>query len=113
MMKVRLQDLVSKIAKKNFLINKKNFCTGFQILFLKGWHEEQLSLCVPLHLGKRPASEWLSGLEYAISHSLASALNETYFSLPALLKGLEVLTEQQGIYIINHTPTHPYVIFGV
>ena len=71
-------------------------CTGFQILFVCGWHNEQLPLCVPLTLGKRPAPEWLSGLEYAISYSLASALNETYSSLPALLKGMEVLTEHTG-----------------
>lgn len=63
---------------------------------MKDCHDQQLSLCVPLLLGRRPATEWLSGLEYAVSYSLASALSETYLSLPALLKGMEVLTELQG-----------------
>lgn len=69
--------------------------TGIQILFIKDCHGQQLALCIPLLLGKRPATEWMSGLEYAISYSLASTLNETYLSLPALLKGMEVLTELQ------------------
>ena len=75
-----------------------SFAVGFQILFVVGWQREQLSLSVPLPLGKRPASEWLRALEYAISYSLASGLTETYASLPAHLKGsLDVLTEQQGM----------------
>lgn len=69
---------------------------GFQILFIKDRHKQQLSLCVPLFLGRRPATEWLNGLEYAISYSLASVLSETYLNLPALLKGMEVLTERLG-----------------
>lgn len=74
------------------------FCVvGFQILIVVGWQREQLSLCVPLPLGKRPASEWLRALEYAISYSLASGLTETYASLPTHLKGgVDVLTEQHG-----------------
>ena len=70
---------------------------GFQILFIKDCHKQQLSLCVPLFLGRRPATEWLNGLEYAISYSLASVLSETYLTLPALLKGMEVLTERLGM----------------
>lgn len=73
------------------------FHLGFQILFVKDCHKQQLSLCVPLFLGRRPATEWLNGLEYAISYSLASALSETYLNLPALLKGMEVLTERLGM----------------
>ena len=68
---------------------------------MKDCHQQQLSLCLPLLLGRRPATDWLNGLEYAISYSLASALNETYLSLPALLKGMEVLTEpQSGFWLL-------------
>ena len=70
---------------------------GFQLLFVKDRQNKQLSLCVPLPLEKKPGSEWLSGFEYSISYSLASALNDAYSSLPALLKGMEVLTEHQGM----------------
>ena len=65
-------------------------------MFVKDWQKAQLPLCVPLSLGKKPAPQWLNGLEYAISYSLGSVLSETYFTLPALLKGLEVQTEHQG-----------------
>ena len=68
---------------------------------MKDCHQQQLSLCLPLLLGRRPATDWLNGLEYAVSYSLASALNETYLSLPALLKGMEVLTEpQSGFWLL-------------
>ena len=79
-----------------FLFHCLFLIKGFQILFIRDCYNQQLSLCVPLFLAKKPATEWLSGLEFAISYSLASALSETYMSMPALLKGLEVLTEQQS-----------------
>ena len=69
---------------------------GYQILSIKGWQGEQLSLSVPLPLMKKPTTEWLNALEYAISYSLGSALNETYMSLPDLLKGSKTLTDEIG-----------------
>ena len=70
-------------------------------MFVRDCYNQQLSLCVPLLLSRKPATSWLGGLEYAISYSLASALNDTYLSLPALLKGMEVLTEQQSMIVSN------------
>lgn len=80
---------------------KRGLNLGFQILFVKDRQEKQLSLCVPLPLEKKPASEWLNGFEYSVSYSLASALNDVYFTLPSLLKGKEVLTEHQGEFKLS------------
>ena len=61
-----------------------------------GWCGEHLSLVAPLPLGKRPAPQWLHGLETALSYSLGSSLAECHSSLPDSLAGAGN-TEQQGI----------------
>lgn len=71
---------------------------GLQIVSLDGWHDEHLFLVVPLPLGRKPTTKWLIALEYAISYSLSSSLNETYSSLPDVLKGNEHLAEWRGMY---------------
>jgi hypothetical protein len=60
-----------------------------------GWCGEHLSLVAPLSLGKRPAPQWLRGLEAALSYSLGSSLAECHSSLPESLAGAGN-TEQQG-----------------
>ena len=65
-----------------------------------GWCGEHLSLVAPLPLGKRPAPQWLHGLETALSYSLGSNLAECHSSLPDSLAGAGN-TEQQGIIIIK------------
>ena len=73
------------------------FSPGFRVTSVKGWFDESLSLSGPLALDKRPGTEWLSALEYAISYSLGSALNETYSSLPDMLKGIDVTDDANGV----------------
>lgn len=80
----------------NVIVTLRWFSPGFQIVSVKGWFNERLSLSVPLPLGKKQGTQWLSVLEYAISHSLGSALNETYTNLPDLLKGAKTTDEAKG-----------------
>ncbi len=72
---------------------------GFRILSAKSWYDESLPLSSPLPLRKKPGAEWLNILEYALSYSLASTLNETYLTFPDLLKGKEQLAQGQGTFI--------------
>ena len=65
---------------------------------VEGWCDEHLSLVAPLPLGKRPAPQWLHGLEVSLSYSLGSSLAECHSSLPDSLAGAGN-TEQQGIGI--------------
>ena len=61
--------------------------SGLQLIAVDGWHGEQLSLTVPLPLGKRTAPHWLNALEGALSYSLSTALTDCIASLPDSLLG--------------------------
>lgn len=62
--------------------------SGLQLIAVDGWYSEQLSLVVPLPLGKKTVPEWLNALEGALSYSLSTALTDCIASLPEPLMGI-------------------------
>lgn len=75
------------------------FHPGLQLIAVDGWHGEQLSLAVPLPLGKRTAPLWLNAFEGALSYSLSIALTDCIASVPDSLLGTGAI-DQSGETIL-------------
>ena len=73
---------------------------GFQIVSVEDQGSESLTLCVPLPVGKRKSSEWLSALEKAVRYSLSCHLKGCSSNLPLKLTGA-VAFEEEGIIHVH------------
>lgn len=68
---------------------------------------EVLSLVIPLPLERRPAVEWLAGLEQAIKFSLASHLTDCLNSLPHdILTGQQPLDSDRRVKVVRWLDGH-------
>eukprot|EP00731_Ephydatia_muelleri_P030623 Em0022g137a len=55
---------------------------GFQVISVKGSHDQCLQLVQPLPLGRKPSSQWMRALETAVGHSLACQFTECQVAMP-------------------------------